>query len=43
MAILVFIDTNKFLDFYRLEKREASLGILRKIDQHRQASSLVIR
>lgn len=35
MTKLVFIDTNIYLDFYRIESREAGLGILDKIKQHR--------
>lgn len=34
MTTLVFIDTNIFLDFYRLESREAGLSILEKIEQN---------
>ena len=34
MALLIFIDTNIFLDFYRLESREAGLAILEKIRKH---------
>jgi hypothetical protein len=37
MATLVFIDTNIFLDFYRLGSREAGLTILDKLDQHKDA------
>ena len=34
MKTLIFIDTNIYLDFYRLESREAGLAILDKIKKH---------
>jgi hypothetical protein len=35
MDALIFIDTNIFLDFYRIRGREAGLSILERIDEHR--------
>lgn len=35
MPTLVFVDTNIYLDFYRLRSREAGLSILEKLDANR--------
>lgn len=37
MARLIFIDTNIFLDFYRIRSREAGMSILGKLERHRDA------
>ena len=36
MKTLIFIDTNIYLDFYRLESRETGLAILEKIKKHNE-------
>jgi predicted nucleic acid-binding protein len=36
MDALIFIDTNIFLDFYRIRGREAGLSILERVDEHRE-------
>jgi hypothetical protein len=34
MDALIFIDTNIFLDFYRIERKDVSLDFLKNIDEH---------
>ena len=34
MDALIFIDTNIFLDFYRVRNDQVGLGLLKRLDQH---------
>lgn len=38
MALLIFVDTNILLDFYRIRTREAGLSILKKLEQHKSSA-----
>ena len=37
MATLIFVDTNIWLDFYRVRGKAADLSLLKKIDEHRDS------